>query len=188
MAYVYAIKCIATEFVYIGCSRARKGRRWNEHMSLLRRGKHTAAKMLEDWREFGRSSFVMLTLEELGEATLEQRRTAELRWLHRFQSTGRLYNAAIISFGPGPRSAIMTGTPEAREKRSKALKGKPKHPGHGAKISATKKALGQRPSLEVARMGGKAAAAKRYGRNTDEIVCSAPKPEGAEVGDKEPRR
>lgn len=170
MAKVYAVECIVTGFVYVGCTRARLNRRRIEHMSLLKTGRHTATRMLADWQAHGSDTFIIKVIEQLPEdASVEARRAAELRWMRHYDSIGKLYNAQMISFGPGARAAIMSATPEAREKRSLALRGKPKHPGHGAKVSATKRRLGQRPSLEAAIKGGIAATNKRYGK-TDEIV------------------
>jgi hypothetical protein len=107
------------------------------------------------------------------DASLEQKRQRELHWMAMLSNAGMLYNEHLISFRP-TEAARQKGvanahaepgnrwTPEVNEKRRLAQLGKPK--GHGAKISATKKALGQKPSLEAARMGGIAACKKRYGQ------------------------
>lgn len=171
MAVIYAVTCVVNGFAYVGCTRADNvKRRWREHRSALNRGLHTSTRMLADWQRFGDAGFCVAVAEVLPDnADLAVRREAELRWMGAYQSQDRLYNAQVVSFGPSGNFKEKTGTPEARRKRSLALRGKPKPPGHGAKISATKKRLGQRPSLEAARMGGIAACKIRWSK-IDEIV------------------
>ena len=83
------------------------------------------------------------------DATLIEKRSAELKWLREYDARGALLNQAIISFAPTPEatakgieaSRMVVGnrwTPEANEKRRQAQLGKPKN--HGHKISATKRA------------------------------------------------
>jgi group I intron endonuclease len=164
MAVVYVVECVANGFAYVGCSSAKLNRRMNEHMSLLRKGKHSAAKMLEDWRIYGRDGFVLKVVERLPDkAPVEQRREAELKWMRHYESMGKLYNAVVASFEPSGNWREKAHTPEANLKRRLAQLGKPK--GHGAKISATKKARGQRPTLEAARQGAFACHKARYGKN-----------------------
>lgn len=170
MTVIYAIECIVNRRVYVGCTASRLNRRLNEHRSMLRKKKHSAASMVSDCEQFGDKAFWLKILEVLEpNASVEVRREAELRWMHHYADLGLLYNAYLTSFSPSGDWKKKTQSPEARMKRSLALRGKPKHPGHGAKISATKKALGQRPSPEAIRRGNIACLKKRYGK-TDEIV------------------
>lgn len=162
MATVYAIECIDTGWIYVGCTVSTLNRRLNEHRSYLKRNLHTSTRMQEDFVQYGAQSFKIRPIEKLPEAaTLEVKREAELRWLHHYQGLGILYNAHIVSFSMVPEVRERGRNPEADLKRSLAQRGKPK--GHGAKISATKKALGQRPSLEAASLGGSAACKVRWG-------------------------
>jgi predicted GIY-YIG superfamily endonuclease len=170
MAVIYAVECIANDYVYVGCTTSTLNRRLNEHRSYLRRRIHTSAKMQEDCDKYGTSAFKLRVLEKLPDgASRDVKREAELRWMGHFSRQGRLYNAYLISFDMAPEVRERGRTPEADLKRSQAQIGKPKRLGQGAKISATKKALGQKPTLEVARLGGIAACKVRWGK-PDEIV------------------
>lgn len=149
MVLIYALRCKVNGFAYVGSTKAKAGKRMREHRCLLNSGQHTCQRLLADWQEFGEPQFELVSLEELPMATLPARREAELEWMDRFTSEAKLYNEHRISMQPaeearqrGVRNAhILPGkrwTPEANLKRSLAQKGKPK--GHGAKISATKRA------------------------------------------------
>jgi hypothetical protein len=82
------------------------------------------------------------------DATVEERRAAELKWIEFYKAAGLLYNEHSISFSPpegaqakAAASRMANGyrpSAESNEKRRSAQLGKPK--GHGAKISATKRA------------------------------------------------
>ena len=172
---IYAIMCKPTGAVYVGSTKAKLSKRFREHRCLLENGRHKCEGMQADWTRYGKAQFVIYQLEALREFDgIETRREAELKWMRRFEHHNRLYNIHIISLRPTVE-AIARGaanahlkpgnrwTAEANEKRRQAQLGKPK--GHGAKISATKKRLGQKPSLDAARAGGIAATDKRYGRS-----------------------
>lgn len=163
MSTIYAIECINTGYVYVGCSKQTLNRRLNEHRSYLKRRLHTATKMTEDYDRYGPTALKISVLEVLLSDELKVKREAELRWMHHFNDLGILYNAQLISFSPGIGYKLRCHTPEANEKRRLAQLGKPKREGQGAKISATKKALGQRPTLEAAKAGARACHRVRYG-------------------------
>lgn len=185
MIVIYKIENHWNKRAYIGCTGCTLNRRLNEHRSLLRKKKHSSLSMVSDCEKYGTHAFNISILELLGDVvSVEAKREAELRWMSHYKERGLLYNEQMISFGPGAGYLERAHTPEANEKRRLAQLGKPK--GHGAKISATKKALGQRPSLEAARQGAIACNKVRYGK-TDEIVCPTAKSEAVEAGDKEPR-
>lgn len=147
---IYSLMCKVNGVAYIGSTKGKPSKRLREHRCLLRSGKHKCEGLQSDWALYGESQFIICTLETLGaNASLDSRREAELRWMAKFEESGRLYNVHIVSMSP-TYDAIMKGvahahdepgnrwTPEANLKRSLAQKGKPK--GHGAKISATKRA------------------------------------------------
>lgn len=152
---IYAIECIPNGFVYVGCTKHDLAKRCREHMSLLKRGKHGCSLMLHHFKEHGRSSFEIRSLEILAADDLKTKRDREISWMRSFGSRGKLYNETEASFGAGVPEGRKR-SPEANLKRRLAQLGKPK--GHGAKVSASKKALGQRPSLEAARAGGRRSA------------------------------
>ena len=171
---IYALICQSNGKAYIGSTKAKLPKRMREHRCLLHQGKHAASALQADWQKFGSDQFRVVELEIfLYDDSLGTRRAAELRWMDHFAKDGLLYNEHRVSMRPTD-DAIRKGvanahlepgnrwTPEANERRRLAQFGKPK--GHGAKISATKKRLGQKPSLDTARAGGIAATDKRYGR------------------------
>jgi hypothetical protein len=172
MIIVYALKCRTTGKAYIGSTKGKLAKRVREHRCLLNQGSHKTSDLLKDWQQFGEGDFSYIELEIfLYDFTLETRRAAELKWMEHFAKDGLLYNEHRISMRPTDE-AIRKGvanahlvpgnrwTVEANEARGNAQRGIPK--GHGAKISATKKALRQKPSLEAARLGGLAATDKRW--------------------------
>lgn len=148
MVVIYGLECLPTRFVYVGCTKYDLAKRCREHFSLLRHGKHNCSKMVEDFAKYGRDAFVSRVLEELPHnTTLDVKRDREIKWMSKFGDENRLYNHMIASFGVGTKPEGWKPSPESNLKRRMAQLGKPK--GHGAKISATKKALGQRPSREA---------------------------------------
>lgn len=149
MVTIYALTCKANGRVYVGSTKAKLGKRMREHRCLLNAGKHLCCDMQTDWRAYGETEFEISAIEELPTSDLPNRREAELRWMDHFESQGLLYNEHLISMRPlesarrlGVQNAHLSHgnrwTPEANEKRRLAQLGKPK--GHGAKISATKRA------------------------------------------------
>ncbi len=174
MVTIYALTCSADGSAYIGCTAAKLSKRMREHRCLLRANRHAEQGLQSAWNAHGEQAFSMIALELLADDSVQSKRDAELRWMRHYEAAGRLYNRNRASFAPTPdairkgqpRATAAVGrkwTPEANEKRAAAQRGKPK--GHGAKISATKKALGQRPTLEAARKGGIAATRKRYAQD-----------------------
>jgi len=149
MASIYAIRCTETAKNYVGCTKS-VSKRFREHRCLLKQGAHASPSLQADWNRYGEQAFHIITIQELPlDATVEQKRKAELLWMDHFKKAGTLYNEMQISFQGPPGSlekAVEASrhvignrwTPEANRKRSEAQLGKPK--GHGAKISATKRA------------------------------------------------
>ena len=150
MVTIYALECGATGMGYVGCTAGKLGKRMREHRCLLNQKKHTAARMQRDWDRYGSNAFYLKTLETLPpDSTVAVKREAELRWMAKYRLEGRLYNTNQTSFALSPE-AIAKGveasrtsignrwSAEANLKRRLSQLGKPK--GHGAKISATKRA------------------------------------------------
>lgn len=150
MAVVYALECTVTGFAYIGIT-AKTAKRFREHRCLCRNGKHHATKLMEDWQKYGESAFVIKVLENTDYPKRGAHCEAEQRWINHYRSIGKLYNAIERSAGLGgeitrmgveaSRLVSRVQTPEANLKRRLAQLGIPK--GHGAKISATKRAKRQ---------------------------------------------
>lgn len=148
MPMIYAIVNKVSGYAYVGCTGGKLAKRMREHRCLLNQGKHTALLLQVDWDIQGEDGFKVDALEQLDDnASVLDKRVAELYWMQKFQD--KLYNAHQVSFAPPPgaqRKAAQVAhlhkgnrwTEEANRKRSESQKGKPK--GHGAKISATKKA------------------------------------------------
>lgn len=180
MAKIYALTCSVNGFAYIGVTNAKLSKRLREHRCLCNTGKHHAVKLTEDWLKYGSEAFSMIILEEAEYPNRGAFNEAEQRWIDIYSSLHKLYNAHKSSQGlgghitrKGVEAARIANTgricsEETRLKRRLAQLGKPKN--HGAKISATKKALGQKPIREIASLGGKAACAKRYNTENDDIV------------------
>lgn len=153
MVTVYALRCEATGEAYIGCTAGKLGKRMREHRCLLKAGKHNS-RLQERWNQHGPSGFRMVVLESLPKNIgLIQKRERELFWLRSYSSQGLMLNQHAVSFGGTPESIKMAAaaaqlapgnrwTPEANLKRRLAQLGIPK--GHGAKISATKRARAMR--------------------------------------------
>jgi hypothetical protein len=150
MVTIYALYCLETQFAYVGSTKAKTSKRLREHRCTLRSGSHGVAALQIDWNIYGEAAFRMVCLDDLPDGTsLDGRRKAELKWMEHFAKDGKLYNEHRISMRPtneairkGVANAHLTPgnrwTPEANERRRKAQLGIPK--GHGAKISATKRA------------------------------------------------
>ncbi len=149
MVTIYALECASTKEAYVGCTSGKIGKRMREHRCLLKAGKHSSL-LQQRWNELA-SEFQMRPIEILpSSASLIEKRERELYWLRWYDKRGLLLNhSAEASFRP-TNEAITKGieasrhvagnrwTPEANMKRRLAQLGIPK--GHGAKISATKRA------------------------------------------------
>lgn len=150
MAQVYGLFNTITGRVYVGCTKNKLAKRMREHRCLLNQGRHSEIDLQQEWVSHGAEAFRIVAIESLqGGASADEKREAEMRWMNHYADAGLLYNRNRFSFQPPP-DAIPKGveasrtvvgkrwTAEANERRSLAQLGKPK--GHGAKISATKRA------------------------------------------------
>ena len=149
MPYVYAIKHKASGYIYVGCTKGKLAKRMREHRCLLNQGRHSCPLMQVDWNRDGEDGFEITPLESLPEdANVVLKRVRELYWMQ--VHAEKLYNQHQTSFAPQPwaiakgvaaAAELRRGTknsPESNKKRRLAQIGLPK--GHGAKISATKRA------------------------------------------------
>lgn len=145
MVQIYAFENIVSGLAYIGCTKGKLNKRAREHRCLLRAGRHTDRNLQREWNSCGGQGFEMRLLEEVG---VDVRVEAELRWMKAFKVAGSLLNQHEISFRPPPGAAAKAVAARAangyrpsaasNEKRRAAQLGIPK--GHGAKISAAKRA------------------------------------------------
>lgn len=153
MVIIYALVCARTQKAYVGSTKGKLAKRMREHRCLLNNGLHKTAELQADWNSYGPDDFTIRPVETfLDNESLPTRRAAEIKWMAHFAKSDRLYNEHQISMQPTPE-AIRMGieasrtvvgnrwSPETNEKRRNAQLGKPK--GHGAKISATKRARRQ---------------------------------------------
>jgi group I intron endonuclease len=152
MAVIYAVVHTESGKSYVGSTAAKPAKRFREHRCLLNNGKHTSVKIQSDWTLYGPGAFHFEVLEDLGHnVSFERKRAAEQKWMDAMDAKGLLYNTYKSAFKMSREvwwmgvqaSRGVAGnrwTPEANKKRSLAQLGKPK--GHGAKISATKRARG----------------------------------------------
>jgi len=165
MPCIYAVQHKETGFAYVGVTMGNVKRRMSGHIHELKNGRHSATGLQDAFDADGLDAFVLLELEQLSsDASVVDKRVAELYWMQKYGE--KLYNHTQVSFGIMQNGkGIRTGSvasQEANEKRRMAQIGKPKREGHGAKISATKLRLGQKPSLETARAGGIATCKLRW--------------------------
>ena len=150
MAVIYGLVHITSGRMYVGSTAGKISKRFREHRCLLNNGKHTSRKLQDEWSRCGPSAFTIQVLESLGEnVSHERRKRAEQTWIDKADLDGLLYNAYKVAFG-WPEESRRLGveasrhvagnrwTPETNERRRLAQLGRPK--GHGAKISATKRA------------------------------------------------
>lgn len=150
MAQIYAIKCLVNGYAYVGCTKGKPQKRMREHRCLLRSNSHKCTKLQSEWNEYGEKQFIIEILESLSkDASLDQKREGELKWMKMFEKQSKLYNLYLVSYRPTDE-AIRKGvanahnkqgnrwTAEVNLKRRLSQLGRPK--GHGAKISATKQA------------------------------------------------
>ena len=149
MATIYALENTLNGHAYIGVTTGKLSKRLREHRCLCRNKKHHATKLVDDWHEYGEQAFVMKVLEDAEYPYRGAYCEAEQKWINHYAEQGKLYNGHDRSTGLGGEitqrgieaSKKATGnrwSAEANEKRRLAQLGKPK--GHGAKISATKRA------------------------------------------------
>ena len=148
MVTIYGLEDATNGSAYVGCTSGRIGKRMREHRCLLKAGKHNSRRLQEAWNDHA-DKFQMKVLETLAEdVSVIEKRERELFWMKRYRELGLLLNENELSFRPPPdapakaaKVRVANGykpSAESNLKRRLAQLGKPK--GHGAKISATKRA------------------------------------------------
>lgn len=148
MVTIYKLEDGLTGAAYIGCTAGRIGKRMREHRCLLKAGKHSSVRLQAAWNDHA-DKFQIKPVEVLpGDVSVIVKRERELFWMKEYRSRGLLLNENEISFSLPPgaqakaaRARVANGyrpSAESNEKRRLAQLGVPK--GHGAKISATKRA------------------------------------------------
>ena len=172
MAIIYALECTKNGFAYIGCT-GNMRKRLREHRCLLRANKHAEPLLQADFNQYLEVDFQMVPLLEFDSTDVAVKRVLELHWMDFYKSKGLLYNTKLISFQPPLGAPALAAKKRAEngykpseetiQKRRLATTGIPKN--HGAKISATKKRLGQKPTLEAARKGNAAMNANRKAKD-----------------------
>jgi len=149
MVTVYGLEDASTGAAYVGCTAGKIGKRMREHRSLLKAGKHSSKRLQEAWNDHA-GEFQMKVLETMpAEVSVIEKRERELSWMKHYRGSNLLLNENEYSFRPPPNAPTMAAksrvansyrqSAESNLKRRLAQIGKPK--GHGAKISATKKAI-----------------------------------------------
>ena len=149
MVTVYGLEDASTGAAYVGCTAGKIGKRMREHRSLLKAGKHSSKRLQEAWNDHA-GEFQMKVLETMpAEVSVIEKRERELSWMKHYRGSNLLLNDNEYSFRPPPNAPAMAAksrvdngyrpSAESNLKRRLAQIGKPK--GHGAKISATKKAI-----------------------------------------------
>ncbi len=156
MVTIYGLVNSASQDIYVGCTAGRLNKRMREHRCLLKAGRHAAIRLQQDWNRLTEDSFNLVVLEQLpDDANVVFKRERELAWMKCYSEKGKLYNDNLTSFSPpkgaqakAARQRVLNGyrpSAETIQKRRLATLGVPK--GHGAKISATKRANRLRDSL-----------------------------------------
>ena len=149
MVTVYGLEDASTGAAYVGCTAGKIGKRMREHRSLLKAGKHSSKRLQEAWNDHA-GEFQMKVLETMpAEVSVIEKRERELSWMKHYRGSNLLLYDNEYSFRPPPNAPAMAAksrvangyrpSAESNLKRRLAQIGKPK--GHGAKISATKKAI-----------------------------------------------
>ena len=118
MTGIYAIVNQLTGRRYVGRS-ANTEKRWKEHRSALRSGRHYNADLQQDWISHGEDAFQFIILEVIDD--FEDCRKRE--WWH-LQNSANLYNLSPWT-NSGPRPGYKPA-PWIGAKVSAALKGRPK--------------------------------------------------------------
>lgn len=145
---IYRITCITTEKIYIG-SAVSLSRRWNEHRSQLRYGKHKNLKMQAAWNKYGEQSFIFEVIELVLIPELLTAR--EQYWFGQLKPFGKNgFNIERVAGSPLGRKH----TPDAIEKIRASSLGRKFPPEFGANIS--KRQIGRMLSTETRKKIGDA--------------------------------
>lgn len=119
MGTVYAIENLENGKVYVGSTTRPWRRRWVEHCSKLRHGRHGNAHLQHAWDCYGENAFEFVVVEDYipDDELIE----AEQYWLDGARAAGEVYNTGLVASNP---MLGQTHTAEARHKISLANIGK----------------------------------------------------------------
>ena len=169
---IYEIRHCASQKVYVGQS-ANCEKRWREHCSMLRCGRHVTPQLQRAWDKYGCEAFDFSIVEPVADPALLA--AAEQRWIDALNAFGHGYNsrpAAVSQLGFRHSAETKSRISEAQKGHvastaqklavSLANKGKPKSPEHRAKIraAALERMLdpARREAARIAMTGRKASA------------------------------
>lgn len=107
---IYYIKCLSTGNMYIGSS-INIRERWQQHVSLLRRGTHHSTYLQNSWNKYGEDNFEFGVLLRLFEDNEEVLRKAEWSFIDQYKPKFNIASPVIYS-----------RTDEWREKISRTTK------------------------------------------------------------------
>lgn len=138
---IYSIKHKESGKQYIGSTFDIR-RRWNNHLSLLKRGKHHSPILQHAWDKYGESAFEFEILEQCEEDDLIAREQVYINNIHPSYNcvpvAGSRRGVPLSSEQIAKMSARLKGRPlsiETRNKISKALRGKPRPKTKGRPLS-----------------------------------------------------
>ena len=90
-AFIYAIKNVINNKVYVGSTRSLTCRK-QDHFSALRRKNHANEHLQKSYNKYGKDKFHFYTLEE---CTTENRKEREIYWINKLNSFNRDYGYNI---------------------------------------------------------------------------------------------
>lgn len=135
---VYLIRCDINNRVYVGSSND-VYRRWNDHQSDLRAGRHKSSKLQADYTRYGARHFqhsILCTADNP-----EQVRDLEQQWLNELDAVNSGYNHHVSTKG----GAGSKQSKEAKTNQIAAQLGRKVSQETRDKISKTKKGQAGRP-------------------------------------------
>jgi group I intron endonuclease len=150
MKAVYKIFHIATKKVYIGSALSTRVR-WNNHISLLRRGLHHSTHLQSAWDKYGEDSFKFEIIEIVGNSN--DLVIKEQYWIDNYKSHNTKYG-----YNNCPKAGSALGrvlSEEHKRKISEAAKNRCNNPEFLLKMSHTAKKLWGNPEFIKKRKGWK---------------------------------
>jgi len=126
MGYIYIIKNIKNNKVYIGITSRNVQTRWKEHIYKLNKKSHENKLLQKDWNKYGKDMFIFEILKKCDYSKLEKN---ENFYINKYKSTNKKfgYNNKSEGYNGGMTDAV-------KEKISLSVSGE-KHPNHGKKLS-----------------------------------------------------
>lgn len=132
---IYVIENLTNGHFYIGQADGLR-RRFNEHSSLLERGKHDNTHLQRAYQKYGSEGFVMFMMQSCPEADLNR---IEQEWVDLFwDGCKTCYNIKVVANKPPNRKGAKL-TPEQLQRWSDVKKGKRFTEEHKRKIGESHK-------------------------------------------------